>query len=183
MRRRGIAVPVVPVAAVAVAAVVLLAGCTDPAGAPAEPPAAAPVASASAAPHADSWDTAQMPDPCRTVSRAEVAAATKLSVSAGTTVDSWPPLCSFTVAGEEPEFLYVSVDPRPAAREDYDRQRSDSQATQDVGGIGDEAYWLPEFTALHIFDDGTHLTVKFAGSAPPPGAKAKALAVARAALT
>ena len=165
---------------IALAMVIALAGCTDPSVEPAEPPA--PGSATSAGPHADSWDTSQMPDPCETVSRAEVAAATTLSVSAGTTLDSWPPLCSFTVAGPEPEYLYVSADPRPAAREDFDRQRSDSQATEKVAGIGDDAYWLPEFTALHVFEDTTHLTVKFAGSAPPAGAKTKALAVARTAL-
>ena len=167
---------------IALATLIAVAGCTDSGGAPPSAGAAASSAGASAAAHADSWDTSQMPDPCRTVSRAEVTAATKLAVSAGTTVDSWPPLCSFTVAGPGPEYLYVSADPRPAARDDYERQRSDSQATETVAGIGDDAYWLPEFTALHVFEGTTHVTVKFAGSAPPAGAKAKALAVARAAL-
>lgn len=177
----------------AVVAGLTAAGCTGTSGdragpAPASAPADLAPASSGAAPaagagaHDDSWDVSKMPDPCLTLNRSEVTEATGLRVSAGSTVDSWPPLCMFTLTGAAQEYLYVSSDPRPAAHEEFERQRSDSQATQVVNGVGDKAYWLPEFTALHVFHGTTHLTVKFAGSAPPADPKGKALALARAAL-
>lgn len=166
-------------------------------GAPAPDPAAAPapnapqagtasgaaaVGAASPGASAGDWDVSKLPDPCLTLNRAQVKAATGLSVTAGVPLDSWPPLCSFTLDGPGPEYLYVSSDPRTASREDFDRERSDSQATQAITGIGDQAYWLPEFTALHVYRGTTHLTIKFAGSAVPKDAQAKAIALAKVAL-
>jgi hypothetical protein len=132
--------------------------------------------------HAGAWDVSKMPDPCLEIDAAQVTKATGLSVQKGVFLESWPPLCAFTFTTPGPEYLYVSADPRPEARADYDRQRSDSQRTASVPGIGDDAYWLPEFTALHVFDGTTHVTVKFAGSAPPADPKGKALALARVVL-
>jgi hypothetical protein len=146
------------------------------------PSAAGPSVPAGAGEHSDSWDVSKMPDPCLEIDAAGVAEATGLSVSNGVPLDSWPPLCAFTFTGSAQEYLYVSADPRPEARADHDRQRSDSQATEAVRGIGDDAYWLPEFTALHVFSGTTHVTVKFAGSAPPGDPKGKALAIARVVL-
>jgi pyruvate/2-oxoglutarate dehydrogenase complex dihydrolipoamide acyltransferase (E2) component len=194
MTRRAPATVAATLTTIVVVGWSLLAGCSSGPGdpAPAAPTAAAPTAAAaapSAAPsgsapagdHADSWDVSKMPDPCLTVDAAQVAKTIGIQVEKGVPLDSWPPLCAFTF-NDAQEYLYVSADPRPEARADYDRQRSDSQATEKVPGIGDDAYWLPEFTALHVFRGTTHLTVKFAGSAPPKDPKAKALALARVAL-
>lgn len=197
-----------PLTAVAVAVLLLITGCgagsngqaaaapgmgaaaPDPAAAPSpgapvaagQAAAVGPVAGASAS--AGSWDVSQLPDPCLTINRDQVTAATGLSVTAGVPLDSWPPLCSFTIAGPAAEYLYVSSDPRATSHDDFVRERSDSQATRSVAGIGNDAYWLPEFTALHVYRDRgtTHLTVKFSGSAAPKDAQAKAVAVAKVAL-
>lgn len=150
-------------------------------GALASPPAG-PVASAPAGDDHGAWDVTQMPDPCRTVTRAQVAAAVQAPVEAGTRLESWPPLCSFRMPGPPEEFVYVADDSRPAAKEDFDRQRTDSATPETVRGIGDDAYWLPDYNALHIYSGSTHLTVKFAGDGPPPQARDKALTLARIAL-
>lgn len=162
-------------AAATTGAMLLVAGCGS-----SGPTDATPVPSSTDV-H-DSWDVSQMPDPCRTVTLAEVGAVLAEPVDPGTRLASWPPLCSFVMPGPPQEFLYVSDDSRPAARDDFDRQRTDSSTTETVEGIGDRAYWLPEFTTLHVFAGRTHLTVKFAGPRPPHDTRAKAVALARVAL-
>ncbi|HEX8631434.1 MAG TPA: hypothetical protein VF755_25015 [Catenuloplanes sp.] len=171
-----------PRSATAALAAVLAAGVLPVAGCSADPPGAAPpVAQPSSAEHG-SWDVTKMPDPCRTINRAEVAPVLGVRVEAGSRLESWPPLCTFPLPGPPLVFLYVSDDSRPEAKDDFDRQRTDSSAPEPVTGIGDQGYWQPEFTALHILRGGTHLTVKFAGSPAPEDARNKAMALARIAL-
>lgn len=160
----------------AIAAALLLTGCGGD-----DTPEPGPTMAAGADGHGE-WDVSQMPDPCRTVTLPEVSAVLAEPVGAGTRLESWPPLCSFPMPGPPQEFLYVSDDSRPAAAADFARQRTDSATPESVEGIGDKAYWLPDFTALHVLRGPTHLVVKFAGPRPPAEAKAKAMAVARAAL-
>ncbi|HLL69572.1 MAG TPA: hypothetical protein VK453_28220 [Micromonosporaceae bacterium] len=176
----------------AAAAVLALAGCgtsADPgaqtapgSGAGSAAPGSAPAGSAPAGSDQHGWDTASMPDPCRTITLAEVTAVVTGPVTGGVRLDSWPPLCTFTMPGPPEGFLYVSDDSRTTGKDDFDRQRSDSAATGQVPGIGDQAYWLPEYSALHVLSGATHLTVKFAGDKVPADPRDKALALARVAL-
>ncbi|HYN94085.1 MAG TPA: hypothetical protein VES42_09590 [Pilimelia sp.] len=157
----------------------VLAGCSG------APDAAGPMSPSTAQPSDDghgNWDVTAMPDPCRTITRAEVAPIVKVPVEPGSRLESWPPLCNFPLPGPPLNFLYVSDDSRPAAKEDFDRQRTDSSAAEPVTGVGDQGYWLPEFQALHVFRGATHLTVKFAGTPPVADGKNKAIALARIAL-
>ncbi|HYN96539.1 MAG TPA: hypothetical protein VES42_22075 [Pilimelia sp.] len=143
------------------------------------PPPGSPGAPGGAGGH-NEWDASKLPDPCRTVTLAEVRSVLGAAVQAGTRVESWPPLCSFKISAGH--FLYVSDDAGDTGRQDFTRQRSDSARTQPVEGIGADAYWSPDFRALHVLSGSVHLTVKFAGPNPPSDPQSKALAIARTAL-
>lgn len=162
-----------PALACLAVAALLVTGCDD-AG-----PAAAPAASAGPAGAHDEWDVTRLPDPCRLLRGAEVRRVLGEPVDTGERLETWPPLCAVRVPGPPAGFLYVSDDTGPTGRADFDRQRSDPAATRPVPGVGDEAYWLPEMSALHVWAGDTHVAVKFAGDRIPaqPLAKATALAL------
>jgi hypothetical protein len=171
--------PRVRVAAV-VAALIGLTGCAGappPAPASTGTPTAAPVA---AAPHT-SWDVSDLPDPCRMLTDAEARTIIGGEVSVGRRLESWPPLCQF-VLGSPQGYLYLSDDSADTGKADFDRHRGDSTATQAVSGLGDQAYWLPDFSALHILSGPTHVMISFGGTTPPADAKNKAVSIARLAL-
>jgi hypothetical protein len=165
---RSTAVTIVVTAAVAVA------GCGGP-------PEAVGRVTPEPSSSVDAWDVTALPDPCRTVRADEVARITHQPVSPGVHLKSWPPLCQFTLSGPPKEFLYVSDDSRAVARQDFDRQRRDP-ATQPVDGLGEQAYWLPDFATLHVLNGPTDLVVSFAGPKLPVAAKDMAIAIARLAL-
>jgi hypothetical protein len=163
----------------------LLTGCTSTANSvapPPAPPSAVPSVSAVAVPHT-SWDVTDFPDPCRTITGTEVGSIVGLTVDAGRKLDSWPPLCQFALNAQGPLSLYVSDDSGATGREDYDRKRSLSAATEAVSGIGDQAYWQPDIAQFHVMLGDTHVFVGFGGTPTPDGAKDQALAIARLILT
>jgi hypothetical protein len=162
----------------AIAAAVPLAGCGGSTSAQARPSTAAPTMTAAAAPHT-SWDVSALPNPCRTITNTQVAAVVGGTVSAGVALESWPPLCQFVLDEQRRTYLYVSDDAGPTGREDYDRKRATSSATQAVDGIGDQAYWQPDLASLHVLGGATHVFVAFGGTPAPEGAKDKAIALAR----
>lgn len=159
-----------------------LAGCGRPAnsGAPPPPPAvsSSPSGPVVPVPHT-SWDVSQFPDPCRTITGAELGGVLGYPVEPGHKVDSWPPLCQFVLSVADRLFLYISDDHGTTGREDYDRKRSSSPATEAVSGLGDQAYWQPDIAQLHVLKGDTHVFVGFGGVPAPSGAKDKALAIAR----
>lgn len=161
------------------ALVLFAAGCGGPdadVGAP--PTGPQPSVDASAGGH-NEWDVSKLPDPCRTITAAQAERIIGEPVQPGVRLQTWPPLCSIRIPGPPEEFLYVSDDAGPTGRADFARQRTDSQATREVAGIGDQAYWLPEFNALHVLGGDVHVVVKFAGAKTPEQAQEKALAIAR----
>ena len=149
-------------------------GCAAPRSTKSVP--AAPAASSFA------WDPSTMPDPCRVVSQSEVAGAVGTAVSAGTRLQSWPPLCRFVIDAGSATFVYVSDDSRPTAVEDFENNLHTTSATDLVTGIGDQAYWLPQSTALHVLGGGTQLVVMFRGGKVPADPLDVAVRLARIAL-
>ena len=89
---------------------------------------------------------------------------------AGRKLDSWPPLCQFVLNAQGPLSLYVSDDSGATGREDYDRKRSLSAATEAVSGIGDQAYWQADIAQFHVMLGDTHVFVGFGGTPTPAGA-------------
>ena len=140
--------------------------------------AVAPVSTASVA----QWDPTKMPDPCRLISRSEVAATIGAPVSPGTRLQTWPPLCRFVIDPASATFVYLSDDSRPAAVDDFDRNAHTTNETQPVTGVGDRAYWLPQLGALHVLRAGTQVVVMFRGGKVPTDARTAAVGLARIAL-
>jgi hypothetical protein len=153
-----------------------------------------------AAPHASAagaWDVSQLDNPCRVLRQQEVARVLATPVGAPRKLDSWPPVCAFTLTATVPdlgpvppdakpstqaEYFYVIDDSAASGKEDFERGRSNKAAVQPVAGIGDEAYWTPDKAELQIMSGRTHLITKFGGPTPPAKAMAKAIALARIAL-
>jgi len=135
-------------------------------------------ASASAA----QWDPSKMPDPCRVIDRSEVAETIGTTVSTGTRLQTWPPLCRFVIDQASSTFVYLSDDSRPTAVEDFDRNEHTTDDTQPVTGLGDRAYWLPRSGALHVLSAGTQLVVIFRGGKVPTDARNAAVGLAHIAL-
>ena len=140
--------------------------------------AVTPESTASAA----QWDPSTMPDPCRVISRSEVAGAVGTAVSTGKRLQTWPPLCRFVIDSAGETFVYLSDDSRPTALDDFERNEHTTNVTQPVTGLGDRAYWLPQSTTLHVLSSGTQLVVMFHGDKVPPDAQGAAVRLARTAL-
>src|SRR5947209_19274099 len=98
------------------------------------------------------WDPTKMPDPCRVITASEVGAAIGTPVSAGTRLQTWPPLCRFVIDNDSHTFVYMSDDSRPTAVDDFERNGHTTDPTQPVSGVGDRAYWLPRLTTLHCIN-------------------------------
>lgn len=177
-RRRGLAVPAT------LAAAFLVAGCTGaatPSPVPTANSGGTSAAATASAGHqgADAWDVSRQPDPCRTIAASEVSAILGTPVPPSSTLDSWPPLCAFELVRPAVQFLYVTDDSTDNGRTHFDTERTTATAAEPVTGVGDAAYWVPDRTTLHVLEGRTHVVVKFGGSAPPAGARDKAVAVAR----
>ena len=135
-------------------------------------------APASAAPRS-SWDVSNLPDPCRGLTNAEAKGVLGNEVSQGRRLDSWPPICQYVLGSPLAGYLYLSDDARDTAKADFTQHRGDSAATEAVAGIGDQAYWVPDYSALHILSGAVHVVVAFGGTTLPSGARDKAVALAR----
>ncbi len=127
---------------------------------------------------AGAWDPSKLPDPCRTIEPPDVTAVLGVAVTRTSNLESWPPLCVFTLAGGK-ELLYVSDNSQPSGRSDFDNERSISAGAQAIDGLGDMAFWVPDANELDVMTGRTHVVVKFGGSAPPAAAKEKAVSVGR----
>lgn len=130
---------------------------------------------------AGTWDTSQLPDPCRTLTEAEVTATLGAAVTRTSNRESWPPLCAYALTGGM-EFLYVSDNSQPSGREDFESDKSIASGGEPVAALGDAAFWSTEPAALGVMSGKTYVVLKFGGSALPKQAKEKAVALARLAL-
>ncbi|MEV6346494.1 hypothetical protein [Actinoplanes sp. NPDC051851] len=130
---------------------------------------------------ASSWDITAMPDPCRLLTRAEVSRVVGRDAEAGVRLASWPPLCEFVLRPDS-TLLYVGDDAGATGRQEFDQMRNSGSEAEAVYGVGDEAYWLPELTSLHVMNGATHLKVVFAGPGVPAAARAREAATALAGL-
>ena len=172
---RGLSMPTATAPMIAVLAMIgalALTGCAS-----ATTTAATTGASASGAPHS-SWDVSNLPDPCRGLTAAEAKGVLGSEVSAGRRLDSWPPICQYVLGNPQTGYLYLSDDSRDTAKTDFNQHRGDSTATEAVAGIGDQAYWVPDYSTLHILNGVTHIVVAFGGTTPPADARDKAVALA-----
>lgn len=174
MRRLAVLTPLLVVAGCVV--VGGAAGCGVAGSRATHSTTAVPAASAS------QWDPTKMPDPCRVISQPEVAGALGTAVSPGTRLQTWPPLCRFVIDHDSETFVYFSDDSRPTAADDFEHDGRTTNVTQQVTGLGDRAYWLPQLTTLHVLSTGTHLVVMFRGGKIPSGAQDAAVRLARIAL-
>jgi hypothetical protein len=181
MRRPGRSVRSAVAAMVAAAAALAgVTGCGSPGtrhGHGATPlPTIAPSAGASA------WNVAAMPDPCRVASAAEVTAIVGTPAGTGSREDSWPPMCRYPLDPANSTYLFLSDNSQPTGKQDFDARRTGTGAAEDVTGLGDQAYWLPDATTLHVLSGPTHVSVVFWGVHVPADPEAKAVALARLAL-
>lgn len=126
-----------------------------------------------------SWSVTGQPDACRTANAAEVSSVLGVTVAPGISTDSWPPNCAFRLPGTAVEYLYTFDTSTATAAADFDRERKTAKITEPVTGLGDTSFWVPDTTELNVLTGTTYVVVKFGGSAPPPGAKEKAIALAR----
>jgi hypothetical protein len=165
-----------PSALAAVAVVGLaLAGCGGSSS------SSAPSAQASAD-HASEWDVTKMPNPCRLLTPSEITGVVGRPAAAGMKVESWPPLCRFTLTPKT-SMIFVSDNSQPTAVQEYEQLQHSGQAVTPVSGLGDQAYWVAESNTLHVLVGKTHLKVLFSGTDVPPTARAQSEALARDAIT
>ncbi len=145
--------------------------------------APAPTDLADAAAHVTQWDANKMPDPCRTLTSAEVGRIVGGPTKPGTKLNSWPPLCQYAI-GSGGQIVFVSDNPLATGAQEYKELQNSGQKTVPVTGLGDQAYWVPELDTLHVMIGQTHLKVLFSGSSipAPDVAKPEALELARTAI-
>jgi hypothetical protein len=168
---------------------------TTPAGGSSAPsPSAGP--SGMSPSGASAWDTSKLPDPCRTLTLNEVTRVLAMSLQPPQRVDSWPPVCAYTLPAaitrfgpqsnpEKPpaaQYFYYLDNSAPTGKEDFERERSNEAAVQPISGLGDTAYWVPAKTEVRVLSGRTSVYTKFSGPTAPPDAKAKAITLARIAL-
>ena len=129
--------------------------------------------------HVTAWDAARMPSPCRTLTSAEVSSVVGRPASTGVKLDSWPPLCRFTLQPAS-RLVFVSDNPLATGIQEYQELQHSGQKVTPVTGLGDQAYWVPELSTLHVMVGQDHLKVLFSGTDLPPAAQAETQAVALA---
>jgi hypothetical protein len=164
--------------------VLLLSGCgggTSPAAV--VKPSAAASGTAAAGDHTSTWDITKM-NPCRTTNAAEVSKVVGRTAAPGVKLASWPPMCQF-ILQPGATLLYVSDNPLPTGKLEYDQLQHSGQAVEQVSGLGDTAYWVPSMLTLHVMVGTTHLKVIFAGPdlPAPAAAESQAETLARSAIT
>jgi hypothetical protein len=165
--------------AAAVAVALAAAGCS---AGDARPPTAAPPAAAAPDASAD-WDTTSLPDPCRLLRPAEVAAAFGGPVAPGVRIAEWPPFCQYPLDRHAHAALDLSTDSRPDASAGFEQHKTAGGAVDPVAGLGDDAYWLPATATLHVLAGPTHLCLALrSDTRPPAGGRAHLVALARLAL-
>jgi len=140
------------------------------------------VVPASVLAQASSWDVTAMADPCRVVTVTEVRAVLGSGVGTGTRLQSWPPVCRFVLDESRQTYVYLSDDSRPGAVDDFAGHRSRTGQVVTVAALGDQAYWLPDVTTLHVLHGPTELVVTFRGAATPADAQTRAARLAALAL-
>lgn len=131
---------------------------------------------------AASWDVSKLPDPCRTLTKDEVAEILAVTVDKADHLDSWPPVCAFSLPGPPAEWFYISDDSGEMAKADFEKGRANPPASEPVTGVGDQAYWVPDKLELQVLSGGTHLVARFGAGTPPADARTKAVALASKAL-
>jgi hypothetical protein len=144
---------------------------------------ASPSGTAKAAAGVTQWDVAQMPSPCRALQAADVSRIVGRPAAAGVKLDSWPPLCRFTLQPAT-RLVFVSDNSLATGVLEYQQLQHSGQKVTMVTGVGDQAYWVPESRTLHVMVGKDHLKVIFSGTDLPPNAQAEtqAEALARSAI-
>lgn len=184
--------PVLAVLTGAVFSIMLTAGCSrsdadpTPAAAPSDSRSSSPTSVPNTAPPARSqvWDSSNGPDPCRTLTTAEVSAAVGEPVGEPVGRIGEHPYCSFKFASGN-EYLFVAEDSGPGALNDFNGETADRVTAQPVKGLGDQAFWNPhsDGAGLQVMSGPTHVEIKFGGDRTPSTAKQAAITLMRTVLT
>jgi hypothetical protein len=129
------------------------------------------------------WDTTNLPDPCRLLTAPEVAAEFRHPIGPVARIAEWPPFCQFVLDPGTHTVLDVSDDSRPDAKIGFEQHKNDGTPIQPISGLGDDAYWLPTTSSMHILSGPDHVYLALRSDTnPPASARAHATALARLAL-
>jgi hypothetical protein len=110
------------------------------------------------------WDPSRRPDPCRLLTRQEVAAEFGRPVGQPRRIHGWPPSCQFIVGRQPSRLLNVADDTGPEARANFEQRKASGAPLKPVSGVGGDAYWLPQSGILHALSGSTRVFIAVGGS-------------------
>jgi hypothetical protein len=106
---------------------------------------------------------ARRPDPCRLLTRQEVAAEFGQPVGRPGRIHGWPPSCQFNVGEQPHRLLNVADDTGAEARANFEQRKASGASLEPVAGVGEDAYWLPESGILHVLFGSTRIFIAVRG--------------------
>lgn len=158
-------------------AALILASCAN--APPMGPTAAGPTTTTVAG----DWDPSRRPDPCRLLTRQEVAAAFGRPVGQPRRIHGWPPSCQFIVAKQPNRLVNAADDTSPEARANFEQRKAAGATLEPVPALGEDAYWLPESGILHALAGSTRIFIAVGGSSDlAPSDRRHAITLARVVL-
>jgi hypothetical protein len=139
-------------------AALTLASCAN------DPPKVASAVSPTTTTAAGDWDPSRRPDPCRLLTRQEVAAEFRQTVGRPRRIHGWPPSCQFIVGKQPSRLLNVADDSGTEVRANFEQRKAGGARLVPVSGVGEDAYWLPENGILHVLSGSTRIFIALQGS-------------------
>lgn len=109
-------------------------------------------------PQSGTWDTSKLPNPCRVITNDEVSKIIGEGAAVGRRLEAWPPMCDFAVGPIPQQGVYVADDSASTGKIDFYRRKQGIEV-QEVIGVGEAAYWVPQNNTLHVLQGDTHLQV------------------------
>jgi len=148
-----------------------------------DPPKAASAAGPTTTTAAGQWDPSRRPDPCRLLTRQEVAAEFGQSIRPPRRIHGWPPSCQFNVGKQPDRLLNVADDNGAEVRANFEQRQATGVPLEPVFGVGEDAYWLPESGVLHVLSGSTRIFIAVRDSSDLAATDRRhAIALARVAL-